>query len=130
MNRQRTVSESTSSRCDPGLRHDTPKRVPDLARPIPPDWGPGVRVLTWAAKQGMARDWVQAQVDEFVAYWADTGAHRTSWDATFIQRLQTLQARTTQRQHHEPTGRLADKDYARGATPLDRIPWLQSAHVA
>ncbi|WP_373510936.1 hypothetical protein [Thiocapsa sp.] len=48
-------------------------------------------------------------------------------DATFIQRLQ---ARTTQRPPHVPTGRLADKDYARGATPLDRIPWLLPADVA
>lgn len=108
----------------------TPKRRSDPARPIPPDWGPGARVLSWAAKQGIARDWVQDQVEEFVAYWSDTGSHRTSWDATFIQRLQTLQARTTQRPPHEPTGRLADKDYARGATPLDRIPWLLPAHVA
>ena len=108
----------------------TPKRSPDPARPIPPDWGPGARVLSWAAKQGIARDWVQDQVEEFVAYWSDTGSHRTSWDATFIQRLQTLQARTTQRPSHEPTGRLADKDYARGATPLDRIPWLLPADVA
>jgi hypothetical protein len=130
MNRHGTVSESPSSRRDPRWSRDTPKRRPDPAHPIPPDWGPGARVLSWAAKQGIARDWVQDQVAEFVAYWSDTGSRRTSWDATFIQRLQTLQARTTQRPPHEPTGRLADKDYARGATPLDRIPWLLPAHVA
>ncbi|UHD15031.1 DnaT-like ssDNA-binding domain-containing protein [Thiocapsa bogorovii] len=130
MNGHGTVSKSPSSRRDPGVSHDIPKRRPDPARPIPPDWGPGARVLSWAAKQGIARDWVQEQVQEFVAYWTDAGSHRTSWDATFIQRLQTLQARTTQRPPHEPTGRLADKDYARGATPLDRIPWLLPADVA
>ena len=40
----------------------------------------------------MTREWVQAQVDEFLVYWSDTGERRKSWDATFIKRLQCLQA--------------------------------------
>jgi hypothetical protein len=99
------------------------------ATPIPSSWRPGERVFDWAAKQGMTPAWVEAQVDEFVAYWSETGQRRKSWDATFIQRLQRLQANAAKDQDHEPQQRLADKDYGNGATPLDQIPWLRpSAH--
>jgi hypothetical protein len=98
-------------------------------QPIPRDWQPGERVYAWAQKQGTNRNWVAAQVDEFVVYWSDRGDRRASWDATFMNRLRTLQA-----QH--PTGTsdatgqpLVAKDYREGATPLDRIPWLDAAAV-
>lgn len=97
------------------------------AQPIPPDWQPGERVFAWASKQRMPHDWVKAQIDEFVVYWTDTGESRTSWEATFINRLQGLHTRETERQDHAPECRLADKDYARGATPIDQIPWLRPA---
>ncbi|MCP3971672.1 MAG: helix-turn-helix domain-containing protein [Rhodobacteraceae bacterium] len=99
------------------------------AGPVPPDWRPGERVFDWAAKQGMARQWVEAQIDEFVVYWSDTGERRKSWEATFINRLRTLQANEAKRQDHEPQQRLADKDYGNGATPLDQIPWIRPAIV-
>ncbi len=97
--------------------------------PIPPDWRPGDRVFAWAAKQGMTRQWVEAQIDEFVVYWSDTGERRKSWEATFINRLRTLQANEPKGQDHEPERRLADKDYASGATPLDQIPWIRPVAV-
>jgi len=84
-------------------------------------------VFDWAAKRGMTRTWVEAQIEEFVVYWTDTGERRKSWDATFINRLQTLQANQAKDQAHEPEPRLADKDYLTGATPLDQIPWLDPA---
>jgi hypothetical protein len=99
------------------------------AIPIPSDWRPSERVLAWAAKQGMTRDWVEAQIDEFVVYWTDTGEARKSWDATFINRLQALRANQPREQDDEPEPRLADKDYLTGATPLDQIPWLKPAAV-
>ena len=68
---------------------------------------------------------MSAQIDEFVVYWSDTGKRRESWDATFINRLRTLQASAATRQDHEPESGLADKDYSVGATPLDQIPWLR-----
>jgi len=40
--------------------------------------------------------------DEFVAYWSDRGQPRKSWDATFILRLQRLQANAAKDQDHEP----------------------------
>ncbi len=97
------------------------------ATPIPPDWRPGERVFDWAAKRGMTRTWVEAQIEEFLVYWGDTGERRKSWDATFINRLQALQASQPRDQSHEPEPRLADKDYLTGATPLDQIPWLDPA---
>ena len=124
-NRHRTVSE-------PSLCGDTDPRPPTRsdkgqrnAETIPPDWQPGERVFAWAAKQGMTREWVQDQVDEFLVYWSDAGARRKSWDATFINRLQTLQANRAKGQEHEPERRLADKDYREGATPFDQISWLR-----
>jgi hypothetical protein len=81
-------------------------------------------VFAWATKQGMTRDWVEAQIDEFVVYWTDTGAVRQSWDATFINRLQALRTNRAKDLGHDPEPRLADKDYLTGATPLDQIPWL------
>ena len=75
----------------------------------------------------MTRTWVEAQIDEFLVYWTDTGEARKSWDATFINRLQALQASQANDQVHEPEPRLADKDYSIGATPLDQIPWLNPA---
>jgi hypothetical protein len=108
----------------------TKKTSPDgqrKATPIPPDWKPGERVLEWAAKRGMTRTWVEAQIEEFVVYWTDTGERRKSWDATFINRLQALQTNQPKDQAHEPEPRLADKDYLTGATPLDQIPWLDPA---
>jgi hypothetical protein len=96
MNRHRTVSEPLlRSDADdrPSTRTDKGQRK---AEPIPPDWQPGERVFAWAAKQGMTREWVQAQVDEFLVYWSDAGTRRKSWDATFINRLQTLQAKPRQ----------------------------------
>ncbi|MEA1053890.1 DnaT-like ssDNA-binding domain-containing protein, partial [Lamprobacter modestohalophilus] len=58
------------------------------AAPIPPTWTPGESVYAWALKRGLTRDWVQAQIDEFIIYWRDCGESRKSWDATFINRLQ------------------------------------------
>jgi hypothetical protein len=98
------------------------------ATPIPPGWQPGERVFDWAAKRGMTRTWVEAQIEEFLVYWTDTGERRKSWDATFINRLQTLQTLQANRakgQEHEPEHRLADKDYREGATPFDQISWLR-----
>ncbi len=121
-NRHRTVNEPLSY-------DDTRKRRADgaaKATPIPLQWRPGERVFDWAAKHALTRTWVEAQIDEFVVYWSDTGERRKSWDATFIKRLQTLQANAAKGQDHEPEHRLADKDYSEGATPLDQIPWLQS----
>ncbi|WP_083884792.1 DnaT-like ssDNA-binding domain-containing protein [Thioflavicoccus mobilis] len=92
---------------------------------IQPDWRPSERVFAWATKQGIGRDWVEAQIDEFVVYWTDTGAVRKSWDATFINRLQALRTNQAKDRGHDPEPRLADKDYLTGATPLDQIPWLQ-----
>ncbi|MFY9975806.1 MAG: DnaT-like ssDNA-binding domain-containing protein [Chromatiaceae bacterium] len=96
---------------------------------IQPDWRPSERVFDWAAKQSMTRDWVEAQIDEFLVYWTDTGERRKSWDATFINRLQALRANQPKEQADEPEPRLADKDYLTGATPLDQIPWLKPAAV-
>jgi hypothetical protein len=75
--------------------------------------------LDWAAKRGMTRTWVEAQIEEFLAYWTDTGERRKSWDATFINRLQ---ARQPKDEAHEPEPRLADKDYLTGATRSIRSP--------
>ncbi|MEA3640022.1 MAG: DnaT-like ssDNA-binding domain-containing protein [Lamprobacter sp.] len=100
------------------------------AAPIPPTWTPSASVYAWAHKRGLTRDWVQAQIDEFVIYWRDCGESRKSWDATFINRLQLLQSRMTQGPTHETPQRLADKDYAAGATPLDQIDWLRAGDVA
>ncbi len=125
-NRHRTVNEPLSY-------DDTRKRRADgaaKATPIPLHWQPSERVFDWAAKHALTRTWVEAQVDEFVVYWSDTGERRKSWDATFIKRLQILQAKAAKGQDHEqPERRLADKDYSEGATPLDQIPWLQSTAV-
>ena len=124
-NRHRTVSEpSLSSDADarPPTRTDNGQRK---AEPIAPNWQPGERVFDWAAKQGMTREWVQAQVDEFLVYWSDTAERRKSWDATFINRLQTLQANQAKGKDHEPERGLADKDYRKGATPFDQISWIR-----
>ena len=129
LNRHRTESEP--SVCGDDTAH-RPKPTTDRRRrvtPIPRDWRPDERVFAWAATRGMTRDWVEAQLDEFLVYWTDTGEARKSWDATFINRLQALQASQPNDQAHEPEPRLADKDYSIGATPLDQIPWLKPASV-
>ena len=126
-NRHRTESEP--SVCD-GDTAPRPKPTIDRRRratPIPRDWRPGERVFAWAATRGMTRTWVEAQIEEFLVYWGNTGERRKSWDATFINRLQVLQAHQPNDQAHEPEPRLADKDYSIGATPLDQIPWLNPA---
>ena len=69
---------------------------------------------------------LEAQIDEFVVYWSDTRERRKRWDATFIKRLQSLQANAAKAQDHEPKQPLADKDYGNDATPLDQIPWLRT----
>ena len=127
LNRHRTESEP--SVCGDDTAH-RPKPTTDRrgrATPIPRDWRPGERVFAWAATRGMTRTWVEAQIEEFLVYWGDTGERRKSWDATFINRLQSLQANQPNDQGHEPEPRLADKDYSIGATPLDQIPWLNPA---
>ena len=124
LNRHRTESEP--SVCGDDTAH-RPKPTTDRrgrATPIPRDWRPGERVFAWAATRGMTRTWVEAQIEEFLVYWGDTGERRTSWDAIFINRLQALQASPPNDQSHESEPRLADKDYSIGATPLDQIPWL------
>lgn len=126
-NRHRTESEPSLPYSDETSAPERPGIRGGGRTPIPPDWQPSQRVYDWAAKQGMTRTWAAAQVDEFVVYWTDTGARRDSWDATFINRLRTLQASEATRQDHEPEPRLADKDYSVGATPLDQIPWLNPA---
>lgn len=127
-NRHLTVSESTVDAVDAQRHGHTAKDAPK-ATPIPADWCPSDRVFAWAAKQGMAYDWVEAQIDEFLVYWTDTGECRKSWDATFINRLQALRANQPKEQPDEPEPRLADKDYLTGATPLNQIPWLNPAAV-
>jgi hypothetical protein len=126
-NRHRTESEP--SVCGDDAAH-AKKRTANNSRkatPIPRDWRPGDRVFDWAANRGMSRTWVEAQIEEFLVYWGDTGERRKSWDATFINRLQALQANQPKDQAHEPEPRLADKDYLTGATPIDQIPWLDPA---
>lgn len=119
------------------LLEQTPRtRASQTAQPIPDDWMPSARVYIWAEKQGLTKDWVDAQVDEFVIYWTDAGERRKSWDASFINRLTWLnfnshqsshsRSRTDERIQH--TG-LADKDYASDATPLEDIPWMRTAAV-
>jgi hypothetical protein len=125
-NRHITVSESAADVVDTHGQDRKAKDAPK-ATSIPPDWGPSERVFDWAAKRGMTRTWVEAQIEEFLVYWTDTGERRKSWDATFINRLQTLQVNQAKDQAHEPEPRLADKDYLTGATPLDQIPWLDPA---
>ena len=122
-NRHITVSESAADVVDTHGQDRKAKDAPK-ATSIPPDWGPSERVFDWAAKRDMNRTWVEAQIEEFLVYWTDTGERRKSWDATFIKRLQALQANEAKGQAHEPEPRLADKDYLTGATPLDQIPWL------
>jgi hypothetical protein len=72
----------------------------------------------------MPRAWVEAQIDEFVVYWSETGEARRSWGATFMNRLQQLKAGQASTEDEDPERGLADKDYSQGATPLDQIPWL------
>ncbi len=126
-NRHRTDSEP--SLCADGTAHAEQPAANDArkATPIPPDWRPGERVFAWAAKRGLSRTWVEAQIEEFLVYWGDTGDRRKSWDATFINRLQALRANQPSDPSHDPEPRLADKDYRSGATPLDQIPWLDPA---
>jgi hypothetical protein len=95
------------------------------AIPIPRDWRPSERVFDWAATQAMTRPWVEAQVDEFLVYWSDTGECRKSWDATFINRLRSVQAQQPAGISDAPRQRLSAKDYRQGATPLAAIPWLR-----
>ncbi len=124
-NRHRTDSEPSLPYGDDTHQPEPPSRGKTKGTLIPPDWQPSGRVYDWAVKQGTTPEWVSAQIDEFVVYWSDTGKRRESWDATFINRLRTLQASAATRQDHEPESRLADKDYSVGATPLDQIPWLR-----
>ena len=128
-NRHRTESKPSLWGADTPLPEKHRGSNSRKAIPIPSDWRPSERVFAWAAKQGMSCDWVEAQIDEFVVYWTDTGEARKSWDATFINRLQALRANQPKEQADEPEPRLADKDYLTGATPLDQIPWLKPAAV-
>jgi len=124
-NRHITASEPSLSG-DAGTR--PPARESPVAGqcvPIPRDWRPSERVFDWAAKQAMPRPWVEAQLDEFLVYWGDTGECRKSWDATFINRLRSVQAQQPAGTSDAPRQRLSAKDYRQGATPLAAIPWLK-----
>ena len=130
-----TPAPVTSSPLSPAPSPADPSASPThqqrtRAAPIPLTWTPSESVYAWAHKRGLTRDWVQAQIDEFVIYWRDCGESRKSWDATFINRLQLLQSRMSKGPTHETRQRLADKDYAAGATPLDQIDWLRAGDVA
>ena len=124
-NRQLTVNEPLRRA---HARAEPPKEPlgATAAGPIPLTWHPGERVFDWAAKQGLAPDWVRAQVGEFVIYWTDAGTARRSWDATFINRLRDLQAPARRTQNHAPAQPGPVKDYAAGATPTECIPWLDA----
>ncbi|WP_223296628.1 DnaT-like ssDNA-binding domain-containing protein [Thiorhodovibrio frisius] len=142
-----TVPLSPPSQSPPNARPGGSRRPPSPAKSkpkpatppapaprfIPPDWQPGERVYAWATKQGLTRDWVEDQVDEFITFWTDAGIKRRSWDATFIHRMQYLQTHQKPQKQEKThvishTG-LADKDYDKGATPFDQIPWLNDADV-
>lgn len=125
-----TSSSQSSAPSDPDLLASPTRQQRARAAPIPPTWTPSASVYAWAHKRGLTREWVQAQIDEFVIYWRDCGESRKSWDATFINRLQLLQSRMTKEPPHETRQRLADKDYAAGTTPLDQIDWLRAGNVA
>ncbi|MEA3642232.1 MAG: DnaT-like ssDNA-binding domain-containing protein [Lamprobacter sp.] len=59
------------------LLEQTPRaRTSQRAQPIPEDWMPAARVYVWAEKQGLTKEWVDAQIDEFVIYWSDAGERR------------------------------------------------------
>lgn len=74
-------------------------RASQSAQPIPEDWTTAACVYAWAEKQGLTKDWVDAQLDEFVIYWSDAGERRKSWDATFINCLKRLNAHPTTHSH-------------------------------
>ena len=114
----------------------TPRpRASTPAQPIPGDWQPSARAYAWADKQGLTKDWVTAQIDEFVIYWSDAGERRKSWEATFINRLKWLNDHRPTHSSRSPDDApiahtdLAEKDYARDATPLEDIPWLRDYAV-
>jgi hypothetical protein len=129
-----TTNNQIPKKKDSSLLVLQPKRAKTTkqATTIASDWQPGERAYAWAEKQGLSRDWVQAQIDEFVIYWSDAGERRKSWDATFINRLKWLSTHQTTHSSKDSadetiqhTG-LADKDYASGATPPEQISWLRA----
>jgi hypothetical protein len=134
-NRHSTESEPSVGDGDGPDTHTDEQMSSGKVCPIPPDWQPSARVFAWAAKLGLTRDWVEAQIEEFRLYWGDTGERRRSWDATFINRLQHVQSRQPKDPHHEPEQRLVDKDYTAGATgdqdlPDWAHPWCERADDA
>lgn len=101
--------------------------------PIPDDWKPDPHVYAWAEKNGLTREAVDREIDEFVVYWRGRGEERPGWDATFINRLKQVQRGpppgTGRGRTAKPTRAIHDDKFGERSytgTPVDEIDWLNA----
>lgn len=116
---------------DPSVSSSPSRARKAKAAPIPEDWKPDPRVYAWAEKNGLPREAIDRELDEFVVYWRGRGDARAGWDATFINRLKQIQrgppavasakqATKTPRATHDD--KFGERTYT--GTPIDEIGWL------
>lgn len=65
-----------------------------LPAPIPNDWQPEPFALDHLAALGIPPPFTHAQIPEFVHYWGNRAESRQSWNKSFVQRVQSIWART------------------------------------
>jgi hypothetical protein len=65
---------------------DDKKATPKKSHPIPTDWVPSEKTIQWAIDQGATREFVLGKlVPEFIAYFAETGDKKKTWNVTFMR---------------------------------------------
>ena len=57
------------------------------ASPIPPDWQPGAGLREQLGMQGVAANFIDDAVDEFVLYWRERGESSHAWSSKFMQHV-------------------------------------------
>jgi len=61
-----------------------------MKRLISSDWEPAPDVVAQLSQYGIPRDFIQAQIAEFVTYWSDRNEPRHSWNAKFLKQVVRL----------------------------------------
>jgi hypothetical protein len=57
---------------------------------IAPNWQPDAEMLRQLMQFGVAPEFIQQQMPEFVRYWRDRGEAHHSWDSRFQKHVQRL----------------------------------------
>lgn len=130
-------SQLKDERLTEAKRPDSFNRIPDLLIPdsnkkkepkkketsIPENFTISERVKNWAADKNHKN--LDSHLESFISKSKAKGYKYVDWDEAFMGAIRDDWARLKDKQtNHDKHNGFANKDYTKGATPIDEIDWM------